>query len=87
MEITNVTVRKLENSESNVKGISTIVLNDEFAIHDIRIIEGQNGLFIAMPSRKTNQGEYRDVVHPIKKEVRELVHNTIIEAYKKEVQE
>jgi len=86
MKITNVTVRKSENSESNVKGISTIVLNDEFAIHDIRIIEGPNGLFIAMPSRKTNKGEYKDVVHPIKKEIRELVHNAIIEAYEKEVQ-
>ena len=86
MEITSITVRKLEKEDSKIKGISTVIINDSIAIHGIRIVEGEKGLFIAMPSRKTTSDEWVDIVHPIKKETRELLHNAIINEYQKEVE-
>ncbi|MFI3307465.1 MAG: septation regulator SpoVG [Mycoplasmatota bacterium] len=83
MEITSVNVRKVEKEESRMKGLASILIDDCFAVHDIRIIEGDNGLFIAMPSRKTATGGYRDIAHPINAEGRKLFENAIIEAYKK----
>ncbi len=84
MEITSVIVNKVKNSDLKFKGIATIVINDCLAIHDIRIIEGKNnGLFIAMPSKNTSIGEYRDVVHPVNQETRNLFTQCIIEEYKK----
>ena len=65
MKITSVNVRKIEKEGSRMKGIASVLLDDSFAVHDIRIIEGDNGLFIAMPSRKTATGGYRDIAHPI----------------------
>ena len=65
MKITSVNVKKVEKEGSRMKGKASILLDDSFAVHDIRIIEGDNGLFIAMPSRKTATGEYRDIAHPI----------------------
>lgn len=65
MKITSVNVTKVEKENSRLKGIASVLLDDCFAIHDIRIIEGKNGLFIAMPSRRTSIGGYRDIVHPI----------------------
>ena len=65
-----------------MKGIATIVLDDQFAVHDIRIIEGDNGLFTAMPSRKTTTGGYRDVAHPITPETRDMIEKAILNAYK-----
>ena len=64
MQVTSVSVRKIEKEGSRMRGIASIVLDDSFAVHDIRIIEGDNGLFIAMPSRKTATGGYRDIPHP-----------------------
>ena len=61
MQITSVNVRKIEKDGSRMKGIATVLLDDAFAVHDIRIIEGDNGLFIAMPSRKTPDGEFKDI--------------------------
>ena len=84
MKITSVNVRKIEKEGSRMKGIASVLLDDSFAIHDIRIIEGDNGLFIAMPSRKTATGGYRDIAHPINQEVRQLFEETIINAYEKE---
>ena len=84
MKITSVNVRKIEKEGSRMKGIASVSLDDSFAIHDIRIIEGDNGLFIAMPSRKTATGGYRDIAHPINQEVRQLFEETIINAYEKE---
>lgn len=81
MKITSVNVRKVEKENSRMRGIASILLDDCFAVHDIRIIEGDNGLFIAMPSRKTNTGGYRDIVHPINQEMRSIFEKTIIEAY------
>ena len=80
MKITTVNVRKVEKEESRMKGIASV--DDCFAIHDIRIIEGDNGLFIAMPSRKTATGGYRDIAHPINPETRKMFEDAILEAYK-----
>lgn len=83
VKITSVTIKITEKENSRMKGIATILLDDCFAVHDIRIIEGNEGLFIAMPSRKTPTGTYRDIVHPVNAETRKLFENTIIEEYKK----
>ncbi len=69
--------------DGNMKAVASITLDNEFAIHDIKIIEGENGLFIAMPSRKTPEGQYRDIAHPISHEAREIVQTAILEAYEK----
>ncbi|MBQ7140737.1 MAG: septation regulator SpoVG [Bacilli bacterium] len=84
MKITSVTVRKIEKENSRMKGIASVLLDDSFAVHDIRIIEGDNGLFIAMPSRKTPTGGYRDIAHPINPEVRKMFEDAILEEYNKE---
>ncbi len=84
MEITSVRVRKIIKEDSRMKGIATVLLNDCFAIHDIRIVEGHNGLFIAMPSRKTPSGEYRDIVHPTNQETRKMFEDAILKAYHEE---
>ncbi len=87
MKITSVNIRITEKEDSRMKGIASILLDDCFAIHDIRIIEGDNGLFIAMPSRKTATGGYRDIAHPITPECRKVFETAILDAYKKEVGE
>jgi stage V sporulation protein G len=81
MKITSVNVRKIEKEGSRMKGIASVLLDESFAVHDIRIIEGDNGLFIAMPSRKTATGGYRDIAHPINPEVRAMFGEAILEAY------
>ena len=81
MNITTVNVRKIEKENSRMKGIASILIDDSFAVHDIRIIEGDNGLFIAMPSRKTATGGYRDIAHPINPEVRKLLQDAVLEEY------
>ena len=88
MKITSVNVIITENndSETRMRGIATVVIDDCFAIHDIRIIEGEKGLFTAMPSRKTSSGKYRDIAHPITSECRKIFDDAILEAYKKELQ-
>lgn len=84
MKITSVNVRKIEKEDSRMKGIASVLIDDCFAIHDLKIIEGDNGLFVAMPSRKTATGGYRDIAHPINPETRKLFEETILEAYKNE---
>ena len=81
MKITSVTVKKIDKENSRMKGIASVLLDDCFAVHDIRIIEGDNGLFIAMPSRQTSTGGYRDIAHPINSETREMIQKTIIDKY------
>lgn len=81
MKITSVNVRKIEKEGSRMKGIASVLLDDSFAVHDIRIIEGEKGLFIAMPSKKTPTGDYRDIAHPINPEVRSMFEEAIIKAY------
>ena len=82
MEITSVTVRKEEKENSRMRGKASVLIDDCFAIHDIRIIEGNDGLFIAMPSRQKANGEYRDIAHPINQETRKMFQDKILEAYK-----
>lgn len=86
MKITSVNVRITEKENSRMKAIASAILDDCFAIHDIRIIEGNEGLFIAMPSRKTPTGGYRDIAHPINAETRKMFEDTVIEAYQKELE-
>jgi stage V sporulation protein G len=86
LKITSVNVRKVEKEDSRMKGIASVLLDDCFAIHDLKIIEGDNGLFVAMPSRKTATGGYRDIAHPINPETRQMFEETILEAYKNEQQ-
>ncbi|MBQ3475692.1 MAG: septation regulator SpoVG [Bacilli bacterium] len=83
MKVTSVNVKKIEKDESRMKGIASILLDDLIAIHDIRIIQGDNGLFVAMPSRKTPTGGYRDIVHPITPEGREMIETAILGEYEK----
>ena len=81
MKITSVNVRKIEKEGSRMKGIASVLLDDSFAVHDIRIIEGEKGLFIAMPSKKTPTGDYRDIAHPINPEVRSMFEEAVLKAY------
>jgi len=84
MQITSVNVKKIEKEDSRMKGIASVLIDDCFAIRDIRIIEGNEGLFIAMPSRKNADGEYHDIAHPINAETRKMFEDAIFEAYAKE---
>jgi stage V sporulation protein G len=80
MQITDIRVRKI-NSDSKRKAVVSVTIDDEFVVHDIKVIEGPNGLFIAMPSRKTPDGEFKDIAHPINSETREKLQKAILEAY------
>jgi len=83
MQITSITVRKEEKENSRMKGKASVLLDDCFAVHDIRIIEGNEGLFIAMPSRQKANGEYRDIAHPINSATRDKLQQIILDAYEK----
>ena len=80
MQITDVRVRKV-SKEGKMKAVVSITLDDEFVVHDIKVIEGEKGLFIAMPSRKSADGEYRDIAHPINSDTREKIQAIILEKY------
>lgn len=86
MEITDIRVRKM-NKEGKMKAVVSITIDDEFVVHDIKIIEGEKGLFMAMPSRKTLDGEYRDIAHPINSATREKMWNLILQKYLEVVSE
>ena len=80
MQITDVRIRKIA-TDGKMKAIVSVTFDNEFVVHDIKVIEGQNGLFIAMPSRKTPNGEFKDIAHPINAETREKIQKAILEAY------
>lgn len=82
MEITDVRVRK-SAKDGKMRAIVSITLDDEFVVHDIKVIEGEKGLFIAMPSKKATDGEYRDIAHPINSGTRERIQSIILESYEK----
>lgn len=86
MKITDVRVRKVVAKEGKLKAVVSITIDEEFVVHDIKVIEGEKGLFIAMPSRKGADGEYRDIVHPINSETRERIQKLILEKYEAVVQ-
>lgn len=81
MEITSVRVHKLERENSRLRAIATIIIDDAFMIHDIKILQGDNGLFCAMPSRQLSDKTYRDIAHPISSEVRQYMEKEIIQVY------
>ena len=80
MQITDVRVRKV-SKEGKMKAVVSITMDNEFVVHDIKVIEGEKGLFIAMPSRKAGDGEYRDIAHPINSETRDKIQKIILESY------
>ena len=82
MNITDVRVRKI-SKEGKMKAVVSVTIDDEFVVHDIKVIEGDKGLFIAMPSRRSSDGVYRDVAHPINTSTRERLQAVILEAYEK----
>ena len=86
MQITDIRIRKVDK-EGKMKAVVSITIDDEFVVHDIKVIEGDKGLFIAMPSRKASDGEYRDVAHPINSGTRERIQNLILEKYDEVLQE
>ena len=85
MNITYVRIRKVEK-EGKMKAVVSITIDDEFVVHDIKVIDGEKGLFIAMPSRKASDGEYRDIAHPINSATRESIQNLILDKYKQEIE-
>ncbi len=86
MNITDVRIRKVDK-EGKMKAVASITIDGEFVVHDIKIIDGEKGLFIAMPSRRTGEGEYRDIAHPINSETRDELQKLILGTYEKAVNE
>ncbi|OJF76518.1 MAG: septation protein SpoVG [Treponema sp. CETP13] len=86
MQITEIRVRKVE-TDSKLKAYVTVTFDDCFVVHNVKVIEGKTGLFIAMPSRKTSNGEYKDVAHPINPEFRTLLQTKILEEYESDQEE
>ncbi len=80
LNITDVRIRKI-NQDGKMKAIVSVTLDDSFVIHDVKVIEGQNGLFVAMPSRKMPDGEFRDIAHPICSSAREVIQSAVLKAY------
>ncbi len=80
MQVTDVRVRRVL-SEGKMKAIVSVTLDNAFVIHDVKVAEGQNGLFVAMPSRKTADGEFRDIAHPISTSAREIIQSAVLTAY------
>jgi len=80
VNVTDVRIRKL-NKEGRMKAIVSITLNDNFVVHDVRVIEGNNGLFVAMPSKRMPDGEYKDVAHPINANTRQIIQEAVLSAY------
>lgn len=86
MRITDVRVRKI-TKEGKMKAIVSITIDDEFVVHDIKVIEGEKGYFIAMPSKKSVDGEYRDIAHPINSETRDSIQKIILDSYEKALED
>lgn len=82
VKISDVRIKKIEKDDSKLRAVASVTIEECFVIHDIKIIEGKDGLFIAMPSRKNKEGEYKDIVHPINSQTREIISIIILEAYK-----
>ncbi len=86
MEITDVRVRKV-TKDGKMKAVVSITIDNEFVVHDIKVIEGEKGLFIAMPSRKAGDGEYRDTAHPINSQIRNKIQTMVLEKYEDALKE
>lgn len=85
MEITDVRVRKV-NTEGKMKAVVSVTFDNEFVVHDVKVVEGNNGLFVAMPSRKTPEGDFRDIAHPISSASREKIQSRVLEEYGKSME-
>ena len=84
MNITDVRVRKI-NTEGKMKAVVSVTFDDAFVVHDVKVVEGMNGIFVAMPSRKTPEGEFRDIAHPISAEAREVIQTAVLKAYQEAI--
>ena len=80
MQVTDVRIRKI-NQEGKMKAIVSVTLNDAFVVHDVKVVEGQNGLFVAMPSKRMPDGEFKDIAHPISQESRAVIQEAVLKAY------
>ncbi len=85
MKITDVRIRIVKKDDSKLKAVASITIDDCFVVHDIKVIEGTDGCFVAMPSRKSSEGEHKDIAHPINTETRETIINMILTAYNEEL--
>ena len=85
MKISDVRVRLVTKEDSKLKAVASMTIEDCFVVHDIKVIQGQEDYFIAMPSRKTSEGEYKDIVHPINTETREQIIKVVLDAFKEEL--
>lgn len=84
LKISDVRIRFVKKEDSKLKAVASITIDDCFVVHDIKVIEGTDGIFIAMPSRKTSEGEFKDIAHPLNTETREALKNAILSAYSEE---
>ncbi|MFC3899449.1 septation regulator SpoVG [Aliicoccus persicus] len=84
MKITDVRLRRTESEDSRMKALVSVTFDDAFVVHDIRVIEGNNGLFVAMPSKRTPDGEFRDIAHPINSSMRQQIQEMIMEVYNRD---
>ena len=83
MKITDVRIRLVAKEELKLRAVASITIDECFVIHDIKVIDGKDGLFMSMPNRKTPNGEFKDIVHPINTETREMIKSAVLEAYEK----
>ncbi len=86
MKVTDIRIRKIAR-EGKMKAVVSITIDDEFVVHDIKVIEGEKGLFIAMPSRRASDGEYRDIAHPINSSTRDFIQSLILKEYEDTLRE
>jgi len=84
MNITDVRIRKI-NQDGRMKAIVSVTFDNAFVVHDVKVVEGTNGLFVAMPSRKTPEGEFRDIAHPISSTAREIIQSAVLKAYEEAI--
>lgn len=84
LNITDIRIRKI-NYEGRMKAVVSITFDDSFVVHDVKVVEGNNGLFVAMPSRKMPDGEYRDIAHPISSDAREVIQTAVLKAYEEAI--
>ncbi|HIV74481.1 MULTISPECIES: septation regulator SpoVG [unclassified Pseudogracilibacillus] len=86
MEVTDVRLRRV-STEGKMRAIASITFDDEFVVHDVRVIDGNNGLFVAMPSKRTADGEFRDIAHPINSKMREKIQTAVLKTYEEKGEE
>lgn len=86
MEITEVRIRRHRSEDGKLKAFASVVFDGEFVVHDMKVIEGTKGLFVAMPSRKRADGSHEDIAHPVKKEFREKLQNVLLKKYQEDVE-